>query len=92
MTESGRGMGLPRVGVGTDVHPFGTGRVLNLAGLTWPGETVNVIWSSASVEPSGLRSPGPSMVASLMDEVVRRRRSRHGAGGRYPGDTGGLAF
>jgi len=32
---------LPRVGVGTDVHPFGlsgAGRVLNLAGLTWPGE------------------------------------------------------
>ena len=32
---------LPRVGVGTDVHPFGhsgPGRVLNLAGLTWPGE------------------------------------------------------
>jgi 2-C-methyl-D-erythritol 2,4-cyclodiphosphate synthase len=29
---------LPRVGVGTDVHPFGSGRVLCLAGLTWPGE------------------------------------------------------
>jgi 2-C-methyl-D-erythritol 2,4-cyclodiphosphate synthase len=29
---------LPRVGVGTDVHPFGSGRVLYLAGLVWPDE------------------------------------------------------
>lgn len=29
---------LPRVGVGTDVHPFGSGRVLYLAGLAWPDE------------------------------------------------------
>jgi 2-C-methyl-D-erythritol 2,4-cyclodiphosphate synthase len=28
----------PRVGVGTDVHPFGAGRPLYLAGLYWPDE------------------------------------------------------
>jgi 2-C-methyl-D-erythritol 2,4-cyclodiphosphate synthase len=30
---------LPRVGIGADVHPFGDGRPLHLAGLTWDGET-----------------------------------------------------
>jgi 2-C-methyl-D-erythritol 2,4-cyclodiphosphate synthase len=29
---------LPRIGVGVDVHPFGDGRELYLAGLHWPGE------------------------------------------------------
>jgi 2-C-methyl-D-erythritol 2,4-cyclodiphosphate synthase len=32
-------MTFPRVGVGVDVHPFASGRELNLAGLHWPGET-----------------------------------------------------
>ena len=34
--------------------------------VTWPAATVNVIPSSASVEPNRLRSPATSMVASLM--------------------------
>jgi len=29
---------LPRVGIGADVHPFGDGTRLYLAGLLWPGE------------------------------------------------------
>jgi 2-C-methyl-D-erythritol 2,4-cyclodiphosphate synthase len=29
---------IPQVGIGVDVHPFGDGRKLYLAGLYWPGE------------------------------------------------------
>ncbi|HVV76789.1 MAG TPA: 2-C-methyl-D-erythritol 2,4-cyclodiphosphate synthase [Mycobacteriales bacterium] len=31
-------VGVPRIGIGVDVHPFEDGRVLALAGLAWPGE------------------------------------------------------
>jgi 2-C-methyl-D-erythritol 2,4-cyclodiphosphate synthase len=30
--------GVPRIGIGVDVHPFADGRDLALAGLAWPGE------------------------------------------------------
>jgi 2-C-methyl-D-erythritol 2,4-cyclodiphosphate synthase len=30
--------GLPQVGIGVDVHPFGEERELHLVGLHWPGE------------------------------------------------------
>jgi 2-C-methyl-D-erythritol 2,4-cyclodiphosphate synthase len=30
---------VPRIGIGVDVHPFETGRMLALAGLEWPDET-----------------------------------------------------
>ena len=29
---------MPQVGIGVDVHPFGAGRELCLAGLRWPGQ------------------------------------------------------
>jgi 2-C-methyl-D-erythritol 2,4-cyclodiphosphate synthase len=29
---------LPRIGIGTDVHPFDVSRELHVAGLFWPGE------------------------------------------------------
>jgi 2-C-methyl-D-erythritol 4-phosphate cytidylyltransferase/2-C-methyl-D-erythritol 2,4-cyclodiphosphate synthase len=44
--------GAPRTGVGIDVHAFappGTGRVLALAGLTWPGEAALAGHSDADV-------------------------------------------
>lgn len=31
-------LNMPRVGVGSDVHPFMSGRILFLGGLEWPGE------------------------------------------------------
>ncbi|QTE29810.1 2-C-methyl-D-erythritol 2,4-cyclodiphosphate synthase [Pengzhenrongella sicca] len=43
---------LPRTGIGIDVHAFapaGSGRVLALAGLTWPGEAALAGHSDADV-------------------------------------------
>jgi 2-C-methyl-D-erythritol 2,4-cyclodiphosphate synthase len=36
----------PRVGVGTDVHPFASGRPLWVAGLEWPGERAGLAGDS----------------------------------------------
>ena len=61
--------------------------------VTWPGCTVNVIPSRATVGPNRLRSPVTSMVASSMRQsslalwtpfrnwFVRHRRCQHGVGG-----------
>ena len=48
--------------------------------VIWPGLTVNVIPSSASVRPNRLRSPATSIVVSMV-VVVRRGRYQHGASG-----------
>ena len=47
--------------------------------VTWPGSTVNVMPSSASVGPNRLRSPATSIVASMVDQA----RDRPAAGGRH---------
>lgn len=45
---------IPMVGIGTDVHAFGEGRPLRVAGLLWPGETGLAGHSDADVAAHAL--------------------------------------
>ncbi len=51
--------GLPRVGVGTDVHAFGGAGSLWLAGLEWPGET-----------PLSGHSDGDAVAHAIVDALL----------------------
>ena len=51
--------GIPRVGIGTDVHAFGGEGVLWLAGLEWPGET-----------PLSGHSDGDAVAHAIVDALL----------------------
>lgn len=58
-SESSGRLGVPRVGIGTDVHAFGGEGVLWLAGLEWPGEV-----------PLSGHSDGDAVAHAIVDALL----------------------
>ena len=73
MSEAAERPLLPRVGVGTDVHPFGPDRTLNLAGLTWLGEPGR---GAAGGDGGGLCAPPGRVGAGSAGTTLLRETCR----------------
>lgn len=59
LAPSARRVGIPRVGIGTDVHAFGGDGNLWLAGLEWPGE-----------QPLSGHSDGDAVAHAIVDALL----------------------